>query len=176
MKILTFPELRQTFNYDCGASVLQSVLTYFGIERREDKLIREAKTSPATGTTPRQILHTLHRYHLKTRAKQMTITEVKRYIDRGYPVIMVLQAWTNNPTVDWKSDWQDGHYVVAIGYDRHRIYFEDPSTFERDYLTYTELNDRWHDGTPGHRVYRHYGMAVFGQTPRFNPQQWVHME
>ena len=136
--------------------------------------MRAAHTT-TDGTSPHHIIQTLHHYRLKTWAKRMTISEVKRYIDKDIPVILVLQAWTTAKHINWKKDWEDGHYVVAIGYDRDRIYFEDPSTFERSYLTYTELRDRWHDGTPGHRVYRHYGIAVGGRPPRFNPTHWVHM-
>jgi len=40
MKILDFPELRQTFNYDCGAKALQSVLAYYGIDIREEEIIK----------------------------------------------------------------------------------------------------------------------------------------
>ncbi len=44
-----------------------------------------------------------------------------------------------------KSDWKDGHYVVAIGYDKERIYLEDPSTILRSYISYQDLEERWHD-------------------------------
>ena len=46
---LNFPELRQTYNYDCGASALQGVMVYYGVEMREDVLMKEAGTIVVLG-------------------------------------------------------------------------------------------------------------------------------
>jgi len=47
---INFPELRQVFNYDCGASALQGVMVYYGVEMREDILMKEAGTTQKHGT------------------------------------------------------------------------------------------------------------------------------
>ena len=36
---IVFPELRQTYTYDCGVSCLQAVLAYYGIQIRESELL-----------------------------------------------------------------------------------------------------------------------------------------
>jgi predicted double-glycine peptidase len=36
-----------------------------------------------------------------------------------------MQAWSD-PIVDYTNNFDDGHFVVAIGYDLNYIYFEDP--------------------------------------------------
>lgn len=35
---------RQTFDFDCGAKALQLVMEYYGIDIREDELLKELKT------------------------------------------------------------------------------------------------------------------------------------
>jgi predicted double-glycine peptidase len=44
---------------------------------------------------------------------------------RGRPVIVQIQAWGDEGT-DYTNDFDDGHYVVAIGFDENYLYFEDP--------------------------------------------------
>lgn len=174
--MLDFPQLRQAFDYDCGSVVLEAVLAYYGVELREDKIIHLAKTDKQTGTFIQDIISVVESFHLKTSAKAMTLDELKEYIDGGIPVILVLQAWTESKHVNWKKDWDDGHYVVAIGYDKTKIYFEDPSSFERTYLTFAELRDRWHDVDGKTKKYYNYGIAVYGKRPKFSDHQVIHMD
>lgn len=75
---------------------------------------------------------------------------------------------------EWKNDWTDGHYVVAIGYDRGKIYFEDPYAYERTFLSFRELNDRWHD-VAGGNIYNHFGIALYGKAPKFKSRRMIHM-
>jgi hypothetical protein len=51
------------------------------------------------------------------------------------------------------------------------IYFEDPSqTLPRGYLTYPELQARWHDtGRRGKRIY-YYGVSIWKKTKHVYPQ------
>ncbi len=160
-----FPELRQTYSYDCGAKALQSVLAYYGIEdAREDQIIRVAKTTE-TGTNPKNMVLAIEHYALTPEAREMAIADVTGFIKKGIPVIVLLQAWTETPNVDWKNDWEDGHYVVAIGYDDEKIVFEDPSSFQRTYLSFDELEERWHDVDVHGKKYVHFGIAVYGKEP-----------
>jgi uncharacterized protein YvpB len=87
----------------------------------------------------------VHKYKLKNKTEHMTISKIKKYIDRQIPVIIILQARTDTKHVDWKSNRVDGHYVVAIGYDKTKIYFEDPSSIYRTYLLNNEFKERRHD-------------------------------
>lgn len=174
-KILTFPELRQTFNYDCGASALQSVLTYYGIEVREDKLIKEAKTTKE-GTEIKEILKVLKKYGLKGESRKMTIRDLKTFINKKIPIIIPLQAWTDKKNIDWKNVWEDGHYVIAIGYDEKRFIFEDPSSFNRTYSDYDDFKKRWHDIDTNGKKYINHGIAVFGKKPVFSQDTMLLME
>ncbi|MBI4114869.1 MAG: C39 family peptidase [Candidatus Niyogibacteria bacterium] len=175
MKIITFPQLRQTYSYDCGAKALQAVLVYYGIEIREDYIIEHAKTSK-TGTPIRGIINVAQKYGLKTDSREMTLKDIQDFIKKKIPVILVLQAWTEQKNVDWEKDWIDGHYVVAIGYTKDKILFEDPSSFERTFLKYNELEKRWHDADTNGKKYFHYGIAIFGRPHTFKSKKIIHMD
>jgi len=175
MKTIVLPQLSQTYGYDCGAKALQAVLVYYGIEIREDEIIKSAGTS-IDGTSIKGIIKVVQKYGLKTDSKQMTISDIKEYIKKNIPVIIVLQAWSKKKKVDWEKDWIDGHYVVAIGYTKDKILFEDLSSFKRDYLKYDELDKRWHDVDTGGKKYFHHGIAIFGKKPQYNRDEVVHMD
>jgi len=163
MKILPFPELRQTYGYDCGAKATQAVLAYYGIDVREDAIIKAAGTTKKIGTPVRGVLSVLRAHGLRARVQRMTIDQLKKAIDAKHPTLLVLQAWSEKKKVDWENDWVDGHYVVAIGYDKRHIYFEDPSSVLRTYLSFSELEKRWHDvGADGKR-YLNAGIEVHGK-------------
>jgi ABC-type bacteriocin/lantibiotic exporter with double-glycine peptidase domain len=144
MKILEYPETRQTFCYDCGANGLVSFLVYGGVEEREDRVALLAKTTK-NGTDPAGILRVLNYYGLPyTAGDHMQPDNLRAGIDQGFPTILALQAYraSHRP---YRELWQDGHWVVAIGYDERRILFEDPSSFFRTWLGDQELHERWHD-------------------------------
>ncbi len=163
MKILPFPELRQAYDWDCGASAIQSILIYYGIDVRAGLIIKEAGTNHDHGTTPENMKAVFKSYKLKCTSGKITIDEIKDYINKKTPVILLLQAWTRQENVDWKNDWDDGHYVVAIGYDSKRIYFEDPYSLSRTYLSYDDLLLRWHHRDSNGKKYLNWGLVVTGQ-------------
>jgi ABC-type bacteriocin/lantibiotic exporter with double-glycine peptidase domain len=143
-KIKYFPELRQYYNYDCGASALQSVLIYYGYDIREDDIVKVAGTTN-NGTSPDNLIKAAKHYGLKSSLCTMTVTDIKQCIDNQVPVIIPMQAWEDKKITNMGDNWDDGHYVIPVAYDKTRIYFEDPSCFNRSYLTFSELEERWHD-------------------------------
>jgi len=175
MKILEFPELRQTYGYDCGAKSIQAVLAFYGKDVREDKIIKYTGTNKK-GTSIKGIIKTAEKHGLKCKAEQMEIKDLKKYINKKIPVIVVLQAWTNKKKVDWINDWIDGHFVVAIGYDSKHIYFEDPSSVLRTYLSYAEFKKRWHDVDTDGKKYFNYGIIVYGGKCKYKFKKSVHMK
>jgi len=83
MKTINLPQLRQTYGYDCGAKALQSVLVYYGIEVREDHIIKSAGTSKE-GTSIHGIIKVANKHGLQTDSKQMTIKDIKEYIKKTF--------------------------------------------------------------------------------------------
>jgi len=175
MKIISFPELRQTFEYDCGASALQSVLDFYGIDVREEVLMKQIGTSKA-GSSIEKIKKTASKYGLKAKAGKMTMGDVKKHIDKKIPVILLLQAWAKTK-VDYKNNWNNGHFAVAIGYDKNKFYFEDPYSILRTYLTHNELEKRWHDKSiDGKNKLVNLGVAIYGKKGRYDIKHIIHME
>ncbi|MDD3285555.1 MAG: cysteine peptidase family C39 domain-containing protein [Patescibacteria group bacterium] len=174
MRIISFPCLRQSYEWDCGASALQSVLAYYGFDIREEIIIKLAGTNKK-GTPVRGIKKTLNKYKLAIEGGKISIEEIKNYLDREIPVIILLQAWTKKQKIDWSNDWQDGHYVVAIGYDSKKIYFSDPSSFRTTFLNYQELENRWHDIDSNGKKYLNWGLAVIGSATKDKLKAPEHM-
>jgi len=160
MKILNFPPVRQNYSYDCGVAAVQSVLFYYGVDVQYPSLKKMLKSN-VTGTPIANIKRIFKKYGFRVIKKEMTIKEIKQYINKEIPVILPLQAWSEDKKIDWEKDWKDGHYVVAIGYDEKKIYFQDPAAIFKTYLTYEELLKRWHDKDKK-RKYFCYGLAIIG--------------
>ena len=53
----------------------------------------------------------------------MSYDDLEGFIDKKKPVICLIQAWNGDSDYDYSKDWEDGHYVIAIGYDKNNIYF-----------------------------------------------------
>ncbi|NCC71221.1 hypothetical protein EOM09_06575 [bacterium] len=174
MKIINLPQLRQTYNFDCGAKALQSILFYYGIDVREDKIMKIAKTNK-NGTSIQGIGKVIKKYGLKMKASKMNIDILKNYINDKTPVLIALQAWSNKKRIDWSNNWSDGHWVVVIGYTKEKIIFEDPSSIYKTYLKYNELLERWHDIDTNGKKYLNLGIAVYGDKPSFKIDKLVHM-
>jgi predicted double-glycine peptidase len=101
----------------------------------------------------------------------MTIDDLKHHVDRGVPVIVLIQAWGNENQFKkhYKEDWKDGHFVVVIGYTDKLILFGDPSLYNVGYIPISEFKDRWHDVDEG-KTYQ-LGIAVFGKKPTFDREK-----
>ena len=171
--IIDYPETRQTFNYDCGANALLSMLVYSGIEEREDRIASLAGTTKE-GTEINGVLRVLSYYGLPFQVYcPMTLARLRGVLDAGYPVLMPIQAYRESNEV-YDDLWDDGHWVVAIGYENDRIIFEDPSSFCRTWLAENELTHRWHDVNNGTRV-SGWG-CVLQITGRYKSRQIRHMD
>jgi predicted double-glycine peptidase len=171
--LIKVPMLRQSTDFTCGVSALQSVFAYFGDEYREDQLAKELKAVPKTGTHYQEMMRLAKAkgYSVKV-VKNMTIPELKKLIDNGKPVICLIQAWAEK-IIDYSNDWEDGHYVLAIGHDQGNIFFMDPSTLcNYTYIPTDEFVKRWHD-TDGKEKLVHFGLIIEKSKPKYNPAAFI---
>lgn len=195
MKILDFPKSpRQSTPYTCSAAVISAILYYYGKDVREGEIskalgiqgeVTRVGLDPkfklilidTTGPSPQQLVKCLNHYGLKTcSGNHMLLEDIKLYIDKNFPVILSLQAYSLSDISDY-SKYNNGHYVVAIGYDdsKNILICEDPSiNTNRGYLKYKEIDQRWHDIDYGIKS-EHFGIVVFG-TPKFNKHKLIHIE
>jgi predicted double-glycine peptidase len=166
--LIPVPMTRQSTEYTCGAAAFQSVLGYWGEEHREDELAKLLKCGPVHGTSYRNIADFAkqHGYSVGIN-KSMTLPQLFAEIDLKRPVIVLIQAWPEKK-VDFAKDWNDGHYVVAVGYDGQNVYFMDPSTLGNyTYIPRSQFLQRWHD-TDGKERLVHFGMTVSKSKSTYN--------
>jgi len=155
------PDTTQETDYTCGASALQAVCKFYGVGPVTEPEFVEHMRMPETGSDPEHLIRGVRRYGLEHREfNPMTITQLTRCLDRGRPVLIMLQAWGGRRS--YRRVYKDGHWVVAIGYHRRGVYFEDPSIHAaRGFMSYHELEVRWHDWGPNYEEMDHYGLAVW---------------
>ena len=129
MKTLDFPIIRQSTVDTCSCACVQSCLCYYGIYKREDQLRRLMRIEKhPLEVHPRKIVNALKSFGLTATYSKLEISDVIISIDEDEPVIINLQAWFRSKKPDYNTD-NNGHYVVAMGYDERRIIFSDPSCF-----------------------------------------------
>ncbi len=170
---IEIPLSRQATDYTCGIASLQSLLGYYGKDVREDVLAKECKSKKSSGTRYGNIIKCAESYKITMLSKTgMTVEELKSLIDESKPVILVIQAWRDDPPeTSWEDDWEDGHYVVAVGYDDLNFYFMDPSTFGNyTYIPIDEFLSRWHDRSKK-EVLEHFGMYSINGIPSYDPRE-----
>lgn len=67
----------------------------------------------------------------------------------------------SNQRIDYRDIFDAGHFVVACGFDRDTLFFQDPS--ERDRMTslsFAELPDRWHVIDKDDGKLQHVGVVI----------------
>jgi len=175
MKLIEIPKTRQATGYTCGVAAVQSVLCYNGVDRRQDELEKELKSGPEHGTNNREMIRVLNDCGLKNEMRHnMEIDDIIKTVDGGGVVICLIQAWHGEKNHDYADEWEDGHYVVAVGYDDERIYFMDPSTIDNyTYIEKDELLKRWHDYDEDQRYYN--AGIVIENTPKYNSRAFLKM-
>ena len=160
--LIRVPLTRQSSDYTCGVAALQSILYFHDVQDdySEDTLVKELKSDPVNGTSHKAMADFARsKGYLVDVRTEMALDDIRNFIDNGVPVIVLIQAWAESP-VDYSQDWEDGHYAVAIGYDRDTVYFMDPSNLGNyTYLPNQEFLDRWHDEDKGVKL-NHFGLII----------------
>jgi predicted double-glycine peptidase len=167
------PLTRQGTDYTCGIAALQAILYYYGEEFREDELVKKLQPTINEGTKYREIAKFAQSLNFRVDVRtKMTLDDLQRLINEKKPVILLIQAWPES-RVDYTQDWDDGHYVVAVGYDHQNIYFMDPSTLGNyTFIPVREFLDRWHD-RDGQTYLHQFGMVLTKEPAReiYNPDK-----
>ncbi|MBS2030652.1 MAG: C39 family peptidase [Deltaproteobacteria bacterium] len=160
--------MRQATDYTCGAAALMSVLYYYQrYDGREIALGERLGSTEHDGTHAARIAAVAREFGLQANMEEhSTIEQIRASLARRDPVIVDLQAWTDDPAhVRWRDAWEDGHFVVVVGLDAERLYVMDPATAGGyAYVPLSELPDRWHDyeDIDGGRVELHELSIFFG--------------
>ncbi|MFT3881973.1 MAG: C39 family peptidase [Gemmatales bacterium] len=165
------PDTTQQTDYSCGASSLQAIAKYFGVgPDDEPQFVKDTGMNHAVGAHPDEIEAAAHHYGLSCLIYEpMNLVQLRAELRQGHPVMVMIQAWGEvgkgskaRPRKDYANCWTEGHWVVAIGYDKEAVFFEDPSLQAvRGYLLNDEFDQRWHDTARHNRHVEHLGMAIW---------------
>lgn len=165
--VLDFPQTRQATDHNCGEDSIANVCAYYGIDIRQDDIDKEVQDI-GEGIPVLLMIEYLRKLGLKLESRNnMTISDLVNYINNGIPVIIALQAWSENENIDYSTDWNDGHYSVVIGYSKDKIIFSEPSLYTHGFMTNETLLKRWHDTDDKEKNIR-FGIAVSGKKPVFD--------
>jgi predicted double-glycine peptidase len=178
-KLLDFPNTRQAYEYSCGPGAVQTVMAYYGEDFRESELIGLLKTAKDEGTFAKDIVEFLHYQGFQATVKhKMTISELFSYIDKGIPVIVLIQAWGSQDDFrkKYKDCWNDGHFVVVIGYTDKDVLISDPALYTTGYIPIPEFKERWHDLDEINKRTYQLGIPVYGKRPKFDRDEFVRIE
>ena len=147
-----------------------AALVYFGVyDDAESTLDAELGVTSEEGTRVGRIVAEARRFGLEAESRVgLTFGDLERGVSRGDVVIVALQAWASSAVKDWRTNWEDGHYVVVVGLSRDRVYVMDPSVRTGyAYLMRDQFLARWHDYDldGGHRTtYERLGIVIRGGT------------
>jgi predicted double-glycine peptidase len=181
-RMLAVPLVRQRTAFSCGDVAVLAILRYYEPDRygrtSETSLYGPLHTTAEQGTEPQPMAAYLSREpglaaeaRWTTPASAVGLEDLERAVDRGEPTIVAVQAWQPVSRVKdqkpWATDWDDGHYLVVIGYDAQNLYFMDPSTDGHyTYIPAGEFMDRWHDVLGGENAHAaHIAIFVHASAP-----------
>ncbi len=164
--MIDLPSTIQETDHTCGPAALRGICAYYGVGPGSEAEVFADVGCGVDGSDPVQLRGAARRYGLMAREyRPMSGHELARCLDRGHPVLMMLQAWPQRPVSGFEDVWDTGHWVVAIAHDARGVTFADPSVVgARGFLTHAELDERWHDieGVERQRVQR-YGLELWRQ-------------
>jgi ABC-type bacteriocin/lantibiotic exporter with double-glycine peptidase domain len=126
----------------CGPAVVQMVLSYNGIKKRQ-KTIAEAIYKHWWGTGHGLMIAYLSKFFKVVNFKNnATITDVRRHLDKAN--IVIVNWWD-----DFSKNEADGHYSIIIDYDSKNklITLADPSRTRKGIwkIKSKEFNSKWYD-------------------------------
>lgn len=165
--LLRLPDVRQTTDYSCGPSALQSVLMYYGEEHSEPDLMELCQADPQEGTPPERLAEAARSLGFQAEVRQhMTLEDLQTSVDQGIPVIIAAQAWREEHQLEtpWNQIWDSGHWMVVAGLDEENVYFEDPSILgSLGSIPRQEFLERWHDVDD--KPFLQGGVLISGKAP-----------
>lgn len=129
--LIEIPKLRQSEEYSCGATVIQMILSYYGLDIKESKLIDELDVKHGSGVKLSKIQNLMDKFGFKTDKKLINFNQLKSLINRKIPQIIAIEK------IKGKH-----HFVIPVGYYDDGIIFADPSKYTNSYLTNDEFSKK----------------------------------
>lgn len=138
-QIKNFPLLQQSDNITCGPTSCTMLLKYYGRNVGIEEIKYKTKTTwftyknKAVGlTVPEYIKFTLEEYQLDATLKTGTVDEIKYYVSKNRPPIVLLRSG--------KALW---HWVVVIGFDKEILITADPGSGKVEIISQKNFEGAW---------------------------------
>lgn len=151
-------QTRQMTEYSCGASALQSVLSYWGREVEEDALMRLLGTNADVGTFPEDMVRGARALGFDAEVKeQASLDELQAFTADGRPVIALAQLWRSEKDTPAaaEDEWDCGHYIVVLSVDQDHVYFQDPYIrMGKGFVPRSTFESHWHQVMGGSKLGR----------------------
>jgi predicted double-glycine peptidase len=171
-RIHLLKQTRQTTEYSCGASALQSVLSYWGKDVDEEDLMKLLGTNPEVGTYPEDLIRVARSLGFEAEVKEnITVDDIEASTKKGIPVIVLGQAWRSqkDSAKYMADDWADGHYFVTLAVDKDYVYVEDPFLrMGKGFMPRDAFEELWHNvmgGDLSRPKQIHVGIFIRGKRP-----------
>lgn len=161
------PEVQQKTHFSCGAAVVHSICAYYGLglDSHYD-YFAYLETDETYGTSPNKIATYFKSVGICCKLEyDMTMRSLCSELQKRKPVILALQAYGFSKQY---KNTGSGHYVVAIGFDKKNIFFEDPwLNCMRGYIPKSELLSRWHDLDVNGKYHNQLGIVAWKNAKPF---------
>ena len=164
--------------YSCGASALQSVLSYWGRDVDEEALMGLIGTNAEVGTFPEDLVRGARSLGFDAEAKEgLTLEDVRQSTSLGHPVIALAQLWRSQKDTPASAadEWDCGHYIVVLAVDDDFVYFQDPYIrMGKGFVPRKTFEDHWHQIMGGRDLARsgeliHLAIFIRGEEPSRKP-------
>ncbi len=121
-------------DFQCGPSSLAMVLNHHGIQATPDEIAEETFSGSARGTLTIDMAIYAQKIGLQALQFKGNIEDLKRNIDTGYPVIVL---------VDYGfSLYQVNHFMVIIGYSEYGVVVNSGRSKEK-FVAWKEFLKAW---------------------------------
>lgn len=147
-RIEFYPHRTQSFDYDCGATAVLTVLNYYGFDNERkvnEQTVFELIGTDVNGTDNEGIEAGLKKIGL-TFENVHSLEDINRHVDENRPVIVC--------AVTYPHEW---HYMVVIGKEEDHYIVSDPWSLPISWVKVETFDKVWReeDGT-------RWGVAVMG--------------
>ncbi len=126
---------KQHTTVNCGPVALKMVFDFFGVHKKENSLVREAKTN-RNGTTHQNLISTARKngFHCYVH-ENSSLNEIKHFVQLGLPVIVnYIEPST-----------EEGHYALVVGYTKKSLIMNDSWNGKRFKISQKDFMERWED-------------------------------
>lgn len=115
VKILPFPAFKQSYDWNCGTTAMNMILSYYGYDVYEKEIMDIAKVTREDGTPIEGLKDVAKHFGLKYKESfNFSIDDLRGHVDNGWPTLIMIQAWHKIDNPDWDNEWDQGHYVNCL--------------------------------------------------------------